>query len=109
VGGWELQEPPGGRKCAKEPDLTRGVLLEYAKKQGAVTIVVGLLSVTVQYGGHRGESEIGGESEYGEVAEANYPSKVSRVFPHLHNNYSLYRRAIIMLMRVEELERSKSR
>jgi hypothetical protein len=43
----ELRGLLGGRKYAKESDLTREILLEYAKRQGAVT-VVDLLSVTVQ-------------------------------------------------------------
>ena len=37
----------GGRKYVKAKDLTREILLKYAKRQGAVT-EVGLLSVTVQ-------------------------------------------------------------
>jgi hypothetical protein len=37
-----------GRKHAKVQDLTRGILLEYAKRQGAVTEVEDLLSVAVQ-------------------------------------------------------------
>ena len=43
----ELRGLLGGRKYVKAKDLTREVLLEYAKRQGAVT-VVDLLSVTVQ-------------------------------------------------------------
>ena len=43
----ELRGLLGGRKYAKEQDLTRDILLEYAKRQGAVT-EVDLLSVTVQ-------------------------------------------------------------
>jgi hypothetical protein len=43
----ELRGLLGGRKYVKTKDLTRGVLLEYAKRQGAVT-EVDLLSVTVQ-------------------------------------------------------------
>ena len=43
----ELRGLLGGRLYAKESDLTREILLEYAKRQGAVT-VVDLLSVTVQ-------------------------------------------------------------
>ena len=43
----ELRGVLGGRKFMKERDLTREILLEYAKRQGAVTVVE-LLSVTVQ-------------------------------------------------------------
>ena len=43
----ELRGLLGGRKYVKTKDLTREVLLEYAKRQGAVT-EVDLLSVTVQ-------------------------------------------------------------
>jgi hypothetical protein len=43
----ELRGLLGGRKYVKAKDLTREVLLEYAKRQGAVT-VVDLLSVAVQ-------------------------------------------------------------
>jgi hypothetical protein len=43
----ELRGLFGGRKYVKEKDLTREILLEYAKRQGAVTEVE-LLSVTVQ-------------------------------------------------------------
>ena len=43
----ELQGLLGGRKYVKAQDLTREILLEYAKRQGAVT-VVDLLSVMVQ-------------------------------------------------------------
>jgi hypothetical protein len=43
----ELRGLLGGRKYVKAQDLTREVLLEYAKRQGAVT-EVDLLSVTVQ-------------------------------------------------------------
>ena len=43
----ELRGLLGGRKYVKAKDLTREILLEYAKRQGAVT-VVDLLSVTVQ-------------------------------------------------------------
>ena len=43
----ELRGLLGGRKYVKAKDLTREALLEYAKRQGAVT-VVDLLSVTVQ-------------------------------------------------------------
>jgi hypothetical protein len=43
----ELRGLLGGRKYVKAKDLTREVLLEYAKRQGAVT-EVDLLSVTVQ-------------------------------------------------------------
>ena len=43
----ELRGLLGGRKFMKERDLTREILLEYAKRQGAVTVVE-LLSVTVQ-------------------------------------------------------------
>ena len=43
----ELRGLLGGRKYGKAKDLTREILLEYAKRQGAVTVVE-LLSVTVQ-------------------------------------------------------------
>jgi hypothetical protein len=43
----ELRGLLGGRKYAKAKDLTREILLEYAKSQGAVT-EVDLISVTVQ-------------------------------------------------------------
>jgi len=43
----ELRGLFGGRKYVKAKDLTREILLEYAKRQGAVT-EVDLLSVTVQ-------------------------------------------------------------
>jgi hypothetical protein len=43
----ELRGLLGGRKYVKAKDLTREILLEYAKRQGAVT-EVDLLSVTVQ-------------------------------------------------------------
>jgi hypothetical protein len=43
----ELRGLLGGRKYVKAKDLTREILLEYAKRQGAV-IEVDLLSVTVQ-------------------------------------------------------------
>jgi hypothetical protein len=43
----ELRGLLGGRKYVKAEDLTREILLEYAKRQGAVTEVE-LLSVTVQ-------------------------------------------------------------
>jgi hypothetical protein len=43
----ELRELMGGRKYIKETELTRAVLLEWAKKQGAVK-EVNLISVTVQ-------------------------------------------------------------
>jgi hypothetical protein len=43
----ELRELMGGRKYAKEEELTRAVLLEWAKRQGAVKEVT-LISVTVQ-------------------------------------------------------------
>ena len=43
----ELRGLLGGRKYVKVKDLTREILLEYAKRQGAVT-EVDLLSVTVQ-------------------------------------------------------------
>ena len=46
-GSDELKGLLGGRKYVKAKDLTREILLEYAKRQGAVT-VVDLLSVTVQ-------------------------------------------------------------
>jgi hypothetical protein len=45
----ELRGLLGGRKYVKAKELTREILLEYAKRQGAVT-VVDLLSVTVQTG-----------------------------------------------------------
>ena len=45
--GEELRGLLGGRKYVKAKDLTREILLEYAKRQGAVT-EVDLLSVTVQ-------------------------------------------------------------
>jgi hypothetical protein len=43
----ELRGLLGGRKYVKAEDLTREILLEYAKRQGAVTEVE-LLAVTVQ-------------------------------------------------------------
>ena len=43
----ELRGLLGGRKYVKAKDLTREILLEYAKRQGAVT-EVDLLSVTIQ-------------------------------------------------------------
>ena len=43
----ELRGMFGGRKYVKAKDLTREILLEYAKRQGAVT-EVDLISVTVQ-------------------------------------------------------------
>jgi hypothetical protein len=43
----ELRELMGGRTYIKEEELTRAVLLEWAKRQGAVT-EVDLLSITVQ-------------------------------------------------------------
>ena len=43
----ELQSLMGGRKYAKEQELTREILLEWTKRQGAVTEVI-LLSVSVQ-------------------------------------------------------------
>ena len=43
----ELRGLLGGQKYVKAKDLTREVLLEYAKRQGAVT-VVDMLSVTIQ-------------------------------------------------------------
>ena len=43
----ELRGLLGGRKYVKAKELTREILLEYAKRQGAVT-EVDLLSVTVQ-------------------------------------------------------------
>jgi hypothetical protein len=43
----ELRGLLGGRKYVKEKDLTREILLEYAKRQGAVTIV-DLLSVAIR-------------------------------------------------------------
>ena len=43
----ELRGLLGGRKYVKAKDLTREILLEYAKRQGAVT-EVDLLSVNVQ-------------------------------------------------------------
>jgi hypothetical protein len=43
----ELRELMGGRKYIKEEELTRAVLLEWAKKQGGVT-EVNLVSITVQ-------------------------------------------------------------
>ena len=43
----ELRELMGGRKYVKEDELTRAVLLEWAKKQGAVK-EVNLISITVQ-------------------------------------------------------------
>ena len=43
----ELRELMGGRKYIKEEELTRAVLLEWAKRQGAVK-VVNLVSITVQ-------------------------------------------------------------
>ena len=43
----ELQELMGGRKYIKEEELTRAVLLEWAKRQGAVK-EVNLISITVQ-------------------------------------------------------------
>jgi hypothetical protein len=43
----ELRGLLGGRKYVKTKDLTREILLEYAKRQGAVT-EVDLISVTVQ-------------------------------------------------------------
>ena len=43
----ELQELMGGRKYIKEEELTREVLLEWARRQGAVK-EVNLISVTVQ-------------------------------------------------------------
>jgi hypothetical protein len=42
----ELQELMGGRTYIKEEELTRTVLLEWAKRQGAVK-VVNLISITV--------------------------------------------------------------
>ena len=45
--GEELKSMTGGRKYAKEQELTREILLEWAKRQGAVT-EVNLLSVSVQ-------------------------------------------------------------
>jgi hypothetical protein len=43
----ELRELMGGRKYIKEEELTRAVLLEWAKRQGAVK-EVNLISITVQ-------------------------------------------------------------
>jgi hypothetical protein len=43
----ELRELMAGRKYVKEDELTRAVLLEWAKKQGAVK-EVNLISITVQ-------------------------------------------------------------
>ena len=43
----ELQELMGGRKYIKEEELTRAVLLEWAKRQGAVK-EVNLISIAVQ-------------------------------------------------------------
>jgi hypothetical protein len=43
----ELRELMGGRKYVKEEELTRAVLLEWAKRQGAVK-EVNLISITVQ-------------------------------------------------------------
>ena len=43
----ELRNLMGGRKYAKEEELTREVLLEWAKRQGAVT-EVNLISISVQ-------------------------------------------------------------
>ena len=43
----ELRELMGGRKYIKEEELTRAVLLEWAKRQGAVK-QVNLISITVQ-------------------------------------------------------------
>ena len=51
----ELRGLLGGRKYVKAKDLTREILLEYAKRQGAVT-EVDLLSVTVQ---NMGGTELG--------------------------------------------------
>jgi hypothetical protein len=54
----ELRGLLGGRKYVKAKELTREILLEYAKRQGAVT-VVDLLSVTVQtMGGTELEMEL---------------------------------------------------
>ena len=43
----ELRGLMGGRRYIKEQDLTRAVLLEWAKRQGAVK-EVNLISITVQ-------------------------------------------------------------
>ena len=70
----ELRGLLGGRLYAKESDLTREILLEYAKRQGAVT-VVDLLSVTVQ---NMGGTEVKVKLEESRntvecAAEASYP------------------------------------
>jgi hypothetical protein len=46
----ELRGLPGGQKYVKTKDLTREVLLEYAKRQqGAVVAEVDLISVTALF------------------------------------------------------------
>ena len=60
-----------GRKYVKAKDLTREILLEYAKRQGAVT-EVDLLSVTVQTMGGT-ELEVKLEESQNTVVKASYP------------------------------------
>jgi hypothetical protein len=56
----ELRELMGGRKYIKEEELTRAVLLEWAKRQGAVKEVSDSdLHNSSEYGGHRDRGEIG--------------------------------------------------
>ena len=61
----ELRELLGGRTYVKEEELTRNVLLEWAKRQDAVKDV-NLISITVQanHGRHRAGGEIGKQLLY---------------------------------------------
>jgi hypothetical protein len=58
----ELRGLMGGRTYVKEEELTRAVLLEWAKRQGAVKEVVNLISITMQT---RGGTELAVKLEEG--------------------------------------------
>ena len=101
----ELRGMLGGRKFMKERDLTREILLEYAKRQGAVTVVE-LLSVTVQT---MGGTELKVQLEEGKNEVKWLKLAISPLY--LHNSCFSCRRAVIimLLVRVGDLDRSRSR
>jgi hypothetical protein len=96
----ELRELMGGRKYIKEEELTRAVLLEWAKRQGAVKEVK-LISITVQSMGGT-ETEVTLEDSDTSVRSLKLAIQDSqgvasftqqrRVLYHLHSSCSLFRR-----------------
>ena len=105
----ELRGLLGGRKYVKAKDLTREVLLEYAKRQGAVT-EVDLLSITIQSMGGT-ELEVKLEESQNTVEWLKLAIQDEQGISVFTQQLFLVTKAviIIMLVRVEELERSRSR